>query len=135
MVTCVTTYGVCTPIFKKLFGTTFKPRTISSVIAPVMPLACCLNYINMKQSCSHEKIQNEAALVMLISLYSIKIMSGEIVEIHQEITEIVMTQFIIQLLWFPAQLRCSIIVTMLFLQNNMWYFIFSNHYLAFFLVP
>lgn len=59
-------------------------------------------------------------------------MSGEIFEIYQEITEIVMTQFIIQLLWFPVQLRCSIRVTMQFLQNNMWYFIFSNYYLAFF---
>lgn len=128
----MSTYDVCTPTFKKPFGTTFKPRTISSVIVPVMPLVWCLSYINMKQSWSHKKMQNEAALLMLISLYSVKIMSGEIFEIYQDITEVVMTQFVIQLLWFPAQLRCSIRVTMLLLDNNVWYFIFSNHYLAFF---
>lgn len=44
------------------------------------------------------KMQNEAALLMLISLYSIKILSGEIFKIYQELTEIVMTQFITQLL-------------------------------------
>lgn len=56
---------------------------------------------------------------MVISLYSIKILSSEIFEIYQEITEIEMTQFITQLLWFPAELRCSITVIMQFLQNNM----------------
>lgn len=112
--------GVCSSLFKKPFGTTFKPRTISSVIVPVMPLVCCLNYTKIvEQSCCHKKIQNEAALLMVISLYSIKILSSEIFEIYQEITEIEMTQFITQLLWFPAELRCSITVIMQFLQNNM----------------
>lgn len=52
--------------------------------------------------------------------------------IYQEITEVVMTQFIAQLLWFPAELACSLRVSIQILQNSMWYFIFSNHYLAFF---
>lgn len=54
---------------------------------------------------------------MVISLYSIKIVSSKIFEIYLEITEIEMTQFITQLLWFPAELRCSIRVTMQFLQT------------------
>lgn len=82
-------------------------------------------------------MQNEAAILLPISLYSIKIIYlvrslQYSFHFYQEITEIVMTEFIAWLLQFPAELACSLKVIIQFLQNSMWYFIFSNHYLAFF---
>jgi len=81
----------------------------------------------MKQqfSCLFHFIQERVCLVRSLQ-YSF--------HIYREITEVVMTQFIAQLLWFPAELACSLRVTIQLLQNSVWYFIFSNHYLAFFFV-